>query len=36
MITGEQGQQLGDEVWREMIEVFEQEDPGIKGILSAA
>jgi hypothetical protein len=34
MINSEQGKRLGDEVWREMLDVFEKEAPEIKGIIS--
>jgi hypothetical protein len=34
MINSEQGRRLGDEVWREMLEVFEKEAPEIKRIIA--
>ncbi|KAF7509384.1 hypothetical protein GJ744_008107 [Endocarpon pusillum] len=34
MLDSEQGQKLGNEVWREMVEVFEKEAPDIKEIIS--
>lgn len=30
MVNSEQGQKLGDEVWNEMIEIFEKEAPDIR------
>jgi hypothetical protein len=34
MIESEQGKRLGDELWREMLDVFEKEAPEIKHIVA--
>ena len=36
MIDSEQGKKLGDEVWKEMVEVFRKEAPDIEGVISAS
>jgi hypothetical protein len=36
MVDGEQGKKLEEKVWQEMVEVFQKQAPGIKGIISAA
>ncbi len=35
MVETQQGKRLGDEVWKEMVAIFEKEAPHIKGIISA-
>ncbi|ERF76959.1 hypothetical protein EPUS_02671 [Endocarpon pusillum Z07020] len=35
MVDSEQGKKLGNEVWREMVEIFEKEAPDIKEIISS-
>jgi hypothetical protein len=34
LVDSDEGKILGDEVWREMVEVFEREAPEIKEIVS--
>lgn len=34
LVDSDQGKRLGDEVWREMVDVFEREAPEIKEIVS--
>ena len=36
MIDTEQGRRLGDEVWKEMLEIVEKEEPDIREIVSAS
>lgn len=35
MVNSERGKQLGAEVWKEMVDIFEEEAPEIKDIISA-